>query len=63
VPPAPIDGAAEFVGAIVDRLRGAAPIRARGVELLRALLTDGGGPLYRGRGGSADALRAVLAAL
>lgn len=49
---------------IVECLRGAHPVRARGVARLRLLLADGTGPLYTMGGGSvAAALRGVSAAL
>ena len=35
--------------AITGRLRSAEPVDARGVALLRALVTDGGGPCYARR--------------
>ena len=47
------------------RLRAPEPVTARGVALLRALLTDGTGPLYRPseRGALGSQLRAAAAAL
>jgi hypothetical protein len=44
--------------ALAIRLRGAAPVRARGVAILWRLLTDGTGPAYTDRAG--DSLAASL---
>jgi hypothetical protein len=46
---------------IADRLLGGGPIGARGVATVRALLCDGGGPLY-GRFRDSSELRAALGA-
>jgi hypothetical protein len=44
--------------ALADRLASGGPVSAYGVAVVRALLTDGAGPLYRGR--SPDDLRALV---
>jgi hypothetical protein len=58
--------AARAVLAVLDRrLRAPEPVTAQGVALLRELLTDGAGPLYRRseRGALGSRLRAAAAAL
>jgi hypothetical protein len=46
--------------ALTELLLGTAPVYARGVAMVRALLTDGSSPVYTDRSG--DALAAALAA-
>jgi len=49
------------LSALAERLLGGGPVGARGVAALRALVCDGGGPLY-GRCADATELRAALGA-
>jgi hypothetical protein len=59
-----VRASADVVEAVLARLAGPRPVRARGVARLRILLSDGQGPVYRaGRGTFAAAMRGVLAAL
>jgi hypothetical protein len=53
------------ISTLEHRLRAAEPVSARGVALLRTLLSDGTGPLYRPRerGALGSELRAAAAAL
>jgi hypothetical protein len=57
--------AADLIGSIERRLRGPGPVGARGVALIRLLLIDGNGPLYRPsrQGALASRLRSAAAAL
>jgi hypothetical protein len=57
--------AAAVIASIERRLRGAEPVAARGVALLRLLMIDGNGPLYRpaDSGALGSRLRAAAAAL
>jgi hypothetical protein len=57
-------GAAEL-GALCDHLLAPGPLPARGVAMVRQLLSDGAGPLYRGPDPAAltDAARRAAAAL
>jgi hypothetical protein len=43
--------------ALAIRLRGASPVRAPGIAILRRLLTDGTGPVYTDRVGDSLAAR------
>jgi hypothetical protein len=59
-----VRASADVVEAVLARLAGPRPVRARGVARLRILLSDGRGPVYRaGRGTFAAAMRGVLAAM
>ena len=57
--------ASPVLTALESRLRGSAPVTARGVALLRVLLTDAASPLYQpsAPGELASRLRAAAAAL
>jgi hypothetical protein len=57
--------AADLIGSIERRLRGPGPVTARGVALIRLLLIDGNGPLYRpdDEGALGSRLRSAAAAL
>lgn len=57
--------ASTVIGTLERRLRAAEPVSARGVALLRTLLSDGASPLYRPheRGALGSQLRAAAAAL
>lgn len=57
--------AAEVIGSIERRLRAPGPVAARGVALIRLLLIDGNGSLYRPSdpGTLASQLRSAAAAL
>lgn len=57
--------AADLIGSIERRLRGPGPVAARGVALIRLLLIDGNGPLYRPSdpGALGSQLRSAAAAL
>jgi hypothetical protein len=48
-PHSPLLASADEVRELAELLRGEAPLRAAGVAMLKRLLTDGGGPAYRGR--------------
>jgi hypothetical protein len=59
-----IADAEEVIDAVTLRLRSPRPVSARGMARLRALLSDGCGPLYRfGRGDLKGRLGAALAEL
>jgi hypothetical protein len=56
--------AEDLIDAITLRLHSPRPVSARGMARLRAVLSDGGGPMYRyGRGDLSGRLGAALAAL
>lgn len=59
-----IAAAAALIGDIVDRLADSRPVCARGIAMLRILLSDGSGPMYRtGRGCLNEELCIIIAAL
>jgi hypothetical protein len=59
-----IEAAQDLIDAITLRLHSPRPVGARGMARLRAILSDGTGPMYRyGRGDLGGRLGAALAAL